>query len=84
MPDPFGQEKIFSTKFNIDITPAGFVYLFEPIFHFGSSTLRMTVFTKFPHSQWCSTGLRDRPTLVSPFRKRPPKCTRSTDAALCG
>ncbi len=36
------------------------------------------------NTQWCYAGLRDRPTLVSPFRKRPPRCPWSTYAALCG
>ncbi len=27
--------------------------------------------------------LRDRPSVVSPCRERPPRCTRSTDNALC-
>ncbi len=35
-------------------------------------------------SQWCPTGLRDRPTPVSHFHERPPRCPWSTDAALCG
>ncbi len=35
-------------------------------------------------AQWCSTRLRDMPTLVSSFRKWPPRCPQSTDTALCG
>ncbi len=34
--------------------------------------------------QWWSAGLRERTTLVYPFRERAPKCPRSTDAALYG
>ncbi len=36
------------------------------------------------NAQWGSAGLRDRPTLVSPFREQTLRCLRSTDAALCG
>ncbi len=36
------------------------------------------------NAQRCSTGLRDRPTPVSTFRKRPLRCPRNNDVALCG
>ncbi len=36
------------------------------------------------NAQRCSAGLRDRPTPVSPFRERPPRCPRNNDVALCG
>ncbi len=35
------------------------------------------------NAQWYFPRLRDRPTVVSPFRERLPRCTQSTDAALC-
>ncbi len=36
------------------------------------------------NAQRSPTRLIDRPTLVSHFRKRPPRSPQSTDAALCG
>ncbi len=33
-------------------------------------------------AQWCSARLRLRSILVFPFREQPPRCLRSTDAAL--
>ncbi len=33
-------------------------------------------------AQWCSARLRVRSILVFPFREQPPRCPRSTDAAL--
>ncbi len=32
--------------------------------------------------QWCPAGLRDRPTLVSPFRERSPGCPRSSELSF--
>ncbi len=48
------------------------------------STLWLRTLGGHSNAHWCSTGLRDRPTLGSSFRERPPGCPRSTDAALCG
>ncbi len=38
----------------------------------------------YSNAQWCFAGLRDRPTPVSLFHDRPPRCPWSTGAALCG
>ncbi len=44
----------------------------------------VTWFSQNLPSQYTVVSRSDRPTPVSHFRERPPRCPRSTDAALCG
>ncbi len=77
----------------VDVISLDFAKAFDFIYHDGSSIPFRTGFesmrglrTNGHHSnaQWCSAGPRDRSIPVSSFRERPPRCPRSTDAALRG